>query len=920
MSSKRAPPLPQATLDDLVADELLLRILCCLPPAQRPSLPLVCRRWRALCEGAGPLWEELFLNFRHIYNSSLLYKWLLPRRGCVRALTAVTETEEDWLSLHLVLGLVAAGLERLVVRAGREGLGMASVDWLGVLTQLKSLQMDFDRDSLVHEAAFPPGLESLVLRPVAFGASLRVSPKGLDSVTALTNLQLRLLDMPDAPGDDSERNGWYRLLHLTRLQRLAITSSTLACMPEAVSALAALTSLNLSACELSFCLTAPGGLTPLSTLKSLALLNLSQCSLDALPPPVAALPALRTLLLFDNNLQGLPEGSYLGCLEALDLNTNQLAALPRALLGCSRLEALDLDEAVRSLDAQSLRQLLTANPHMRELRIGSSVLPTSQLAKLQTAFPRVRVVEVEPSASRPKGRDGGSLLLGSASSSSDDDSDEEWEGEEGASGSDSEGGDGGSGEGEEESAEVDYPSLPAAEEGEEDEDSGMEEDQEQPFTPAKRLQLQQGDMAGRSGPGPTLQRLPDACLIAIFSALSPLERRVLVPFVCKRWRQLFRNSPPLWQQAHLALPADFVTSVDMAALFAWFVERSGDSSGGSGSGSGSGGDANGGSGSKEAEAIQSLHVDVSTAAAWGPTLGVLGVVGRRLRHLRIAGDSPQCQMVGCSAPWLALCPNLVSLELDDVVDQSIGDCTVFPTGLTRLELSYCGEEGLYSIPTHLTRCTRLHTLTLNCAIFDHDLPLDLLGACTTIQYLDLSNCCLTRVPPVLARLPHLTSLTLNDNDALGASDDALAPLSTLTSLQLLEMRECGLRAVPASITALPALRSLLMGYNLMTERPFLPPGPYLSNLRVLAMSDAKGFQDDSPWDELSEPLVPAMALEVLRINRCLGLQLSIEEVEQLLAGKPRFRKLEFTADMLADERDLLELRRRHPQVTFKAVE
>ncbi len=231
-------------------------------------------------------------------------------------------------------------------------------------------------------------------------------------------------------------------------------------------------------------------------------------------------------------------------------------------------------------------------------------------------------------------------------------------------------------------------------------------------------------MAGRNGQGPTLQRLPDACLIAIFSALSPLERRALVPLVCKRWRQLFRNSPPLWQQArsqrgvaqaldnarpscclpthrrrrrrrltvrcllppphvlqaHLALPADFVTSVDMAALFAWFVARSG-SGGGGGEADGGGTDGgNGKEGSQEGGCIRSLHVDVSSAGAWGPTLGVLGVVGRGLRHLRIAGDSPQCQMVGCSAPWLALCPNLVSLELDDVVDQSIGDCTAFPTG------------------------------------------------------------------------------------------------------------------------------------------------------------------------------------------------------------------------------------------------
>lgn len=141
------------------------------------------------------------------------------------------------------------------------------------------------------------------------------------------------------------------------------------------------------------------------------------------------------------------------------------------------------------------------------------------------------------------------------------------------------------------------------------------------------------------------------------------------PSSCRRRRlptALAATPTPPAPQAHLALPADFMTSVDMAALFAWFVARSGAA-------------ADGGAGG-----VRSLHVDVSSAAAWGPTLGVLGVVGRALEHLRIAGDSPQCQMVGCSAPWLALCPHLVSLELDDVVDHSIGDCTAFPTGACRL--------------------------------------------------------------------------------------------------------------------------------------------------------------------------------------------------------------------------------------------
>ena len=171
-----------------------------------------------------------------------------------------------------------------------------------------------------------------------------------------------------------------------------------------------------------------------------------------------------------------------------------------------------------------------------------------------------------------------------------------------------------------------------------------------------------------------------------------------------------------------------------------------------------------------------------------------------------------------------------------------------------------------------SRCTALHTLSLNCALFDNEAAIKTLAALTTIQvgaasggggasygapaaarvwpaaraqqrpsfraghggtgalgahtrhpclpplqHLDLSNCCLTRVPRVLAALPALTHLTLNENDALGASEAALAPLAALTRLQQLEMRECGLRAVPAAIAGLTSLTSLLLGYNRMTQ-------------------------------------------------------------------------------------------------------
>lgn len=60
----------------------------------------------------------------------------------------------------------------------------------------------------------------------------------------------------------------------------------------------------------------------------------------------------------------------------------------------------------------------------------------------------------------------------------------------------------------------------------------------------------------------------------------------------------------------------------------------------------------------------------------------------------------------------------------------------------------------------------------------------IVGCPPCLQRLDLSNCCLSRVPRVLASLPRLTSLTLNENDALGASAAALETLSTLTSLQV----------------------------------------------------------------------------------------------------------------------------------------
>lgn len=239
--------------------------------------------------------------------------------------------------------------------------------------------------------------------------------------------------------------------------------------------------------------------------------------------------------------------------------------------------------------------------------------------------------------------------------------------------------------------------------------------------------------------------LPDSTWVAVLRLLPPLERRVVVPLVCKRFAALAAASTDLWQQVQLSIPADFRQSVSMPDLYAWFVRREG--------------------------LVRSLHVSIGTDDAWAPLLALLGVAGRGLEHLRVAGDGQSCAVAGCTAPWLALTPNLRSLELDDVCDHSIGEARWPPgapppphpplhacsaawmrsspgfaamaastngsrqqpapqcmrrlfagrslcsasapraahalaacswaAGLTRLELSYCGEEGLYSIPTHV---------------------------------------------------------------------------------------------------------------------------------------------------------------------------------------------------------------------------
>jgi hypothetical protein len=141
--------------------------------------------------------------------------------------------------------------------------------------------------------------------------------------------------------------------------------------------------------------------------------------------------------------------------------------------------------------------------------------------------------------------------------------------------------------------------------------------------------------------------LPDSALVHLFKLLAPSERQTVIPLVCRRFRELANTPSSLWEQVHVAFPADFQQTMSMAHLYSFFVRREG--------------------------GVHSLHLELATAAAWPAVFALLGVVGRGLQHLRIAGESTECQLPGCTAPWLELVPNLQSLELDEAVDHSIAE-------------------------------------------------------------------------------------------------------------------------------------------------------------------------------------------------------------------------------------------------------
>lgn len=317
--------------------------------------------------------------------------------------------------------------------------------------------------------------------------------------------------------------------------------------------------------------------------------------------------------------------------------------------------------------------------------------------------------------------------------------------------------------------------------------------------------------------------------------------------------------------------------------------------------------------------VNNLILEINCRECWLPANALLGLLGPRLTSLRIYSDNDDTQAFEpkSSAPWLALLPRLQSLELEGVVDITV-ERGRLPRQLTHVALNGCGQTGLHRVPEVLTRLPNLRSLSLQ--FLDPGADLEGLAALTNLERLDLSNCSLREVPAELRELTKLTSLTLNNNEDLGGkvNDDRVATLADLKSLAVLEMRDCALKSIPHAVTGLRSLRTLLLGYNDLTSDVIIPPGPYLTSLELLAISDSMP-EPVSVVDMLIKPLAKATSLQVLRMNRNWGLTLNTAVTAALLKGKPHFKKLEYSEDMGVDL-DVAKLKKVFPGVTFKVVE
>lgn len=90
--------------------------------------------------------------------------------------------------------------------------------------------------------------------------------------------------------------------------------------------------------------------------------------------------------------------------------------------------------------------------------------------------------------------------------------------------------------------------------------------------------------------------------------------------------------------------------------------------------------------------------------------------------------------------------------------------------------------------------------------------LESLRACTALKHLCLSGCSISVFPPSIESLVALSTLLLSDNSI---SEFPTAPLATLTNLEELDIRNNALAQLPPQLALMPRLRSLSVEGNML---------------------------------------------------------------------------------------------------------
>jgi len=198
-------------------------------------------------------------------------------------------------------------------------------------------------------------------------------PESLSQLSRLQSLNLNYNKLTALPE-------W--LGQLTQLESLDLTNNQLTTLPESLGQLTQLESLDLTNNQLT---TLPESLSQLSRLQSL---NLNYNKLTTLPERLGQLTQLKSLRLTNNQLTTLPESlGQLTQLESLSLANNQLTTLPESFGRLTQLESLSLLENRLTALPESLGTLTSLRFFdLRGNQLTSLPEPLGKLVQLEELY------------------------------------------------------------------------------------------------------------------------------------------------------------------------------------------------------------------------------------------------------------------------------------------------------------------------------------------------------------------------------------------------------------------------------------------------------------------------------------------------------------------------------------------------------